>query len=259
MEFVKEEVLRLAEEVLGKSPDGVYASKEFIYADCSDEEIKFYDCLNPDFHPIYTNLEFTRTLKEDSAPLIKDRTYSLHNGVTKVVVIPKNKPYVIKFPITGLYAPKKTVKGDFFLEREANLNAIEEEIKIYNNSPDCLKEVLMPLIYVGMVGKVPIYVQEKFSETAEERMLFDKYDELRESGNEIFDRLECYLDEEDLIDGVWLERLIETYEEKAIEVIKKIGCWPMEKDLHDGNYGYDKDNNPRIWDYAGYSDWEWWE
>lgn len=258
MTFETEKVIALAKKVFGENPDGIFTSRAYEYGHINREEEGLYSSSDPDYHEVFTDINCTKEIVEESDEIkYNDRKYFVYRGATKIVIFPTDEDYVIKASVNGIYVPKE--KGKFVLDRLANRDAIKEEIEIFTNATDEFKEVLLPNIYVGNVGKIDIYIQEKYDKEVCENYYFEKYDEMIESGNEIFLEAIEYFDEDYMIDATWLERLIEVYGAATMKIIKGIANWPLEKDLHDSNYGYDKDNNPKIWDYAGYTDWEWWE
>ena len=189
------------------------------------------------------------------------------SGMTKVVLIPNDKDYVIKIPITkiGDYEYYENEKGDWekgkFMISDNKLGdycSIEE--RLFNSFDDEIKEIFAETKFITKVNNLPIYIQEKIKTPYRRKInQFDPfhYPSDRKSDMDIHYELNLIgeyneYDNEfqedfsyDILVNYGFEFLI-----KLLQMIDSKGI----TDLHSGNYGYNGNYKPMIFDYSGYGE-----
>lgn len=226
MFFDKKEVMKMVEDALGDSPEGIFVDSYFL-----DEGEETADVRS--------------SLGKISFHVSDTKDFYVKAGATKLCLIPKNshKDWVVKIPFTGIYDyDTNEIIGKF------NINYIEEEIDIYNNCvSELTNEILAENVYVGEYYGIPIYIQKRInrvymdSEKATnyrskmcKKMLYPIYE-----SSQPF----CY--------GFLYDLLMNYGYKKLKQVMFDIERYCF--DLHDENYGYTKDGSPLIIDYGGFS------
>ena len=167
-------------------------------------------------------------------------------GATKLVIMPRNKDYVIKIPFQGYYI------GDFcnFIgassECEWDYCNVEVE-RYYNICSTPFKDCFAETIFIGYINNYPIYLQEKctpfnnsHNKTREKRKLMDSF----------LYKVNCWND----LNSDWCIDLLKYYGPKKFKeflaLIKKL---KWDDDLTYDNVGY-KNNHPIIIDFSGFRD-----
>lgn len=213
--------------------DGIYYNEEVI------------EGAMPSDYCIYYNLKHGLYITPDDV--------DLDAGMTKIVLFPPNKNYVIKIPCDGLYK-QEDFTYDPVISACALSNVIDEEIATYDNLKEwysddvvaILKKVLVPNYFVCNYGNIPIYIQPLIKSFLPEECssihhsIIDKIDE----NNSDFDY-------------EWIDNLMNQYGiEKTYMLLSELTN--EFDDLHSSNYGY-LNGNAAIFDYGGYSSemWDW--
>lgn len=260
--YDKEEVFSICKKVLGNDFDGIF--------------IHYYRLEDALDMPFATNSSFSHFIYPNSYAETNDlESYFISSGVTKLVIIPENTPYVIKIPITGVYnnvdeesteienqefklvAKSTDETTDIFGEEETILQSFCEEAKL----------ILLQNYYVGSINDVPIYVQEKVESANERLSLFAKplSNEEKTKMQRVYSNANySYFDPNEEMypcTDDFMYDIIKAYgEEMAVrlyEILEDID------DLHSGNYGYTEDGMPKVFDFGGYIsdndywDWDW--
>ena len=180
-------------------------------------------------------------------------------GATKLVIIPPHEDYVIKIPFTGLYKGEQDEDGDYFeCQKVKDLdvkNVCDQEIDMYKNFTSDLQNVVLPIVFVGMLDNLPIYIQEKIDTTYEESPDYaSERDYYKDNKFPAWYHIALHI-MEDLdyfkFHVVFLMKMlrqvgINTTREIVEEVIDEI------PDIHASNYGYTKNGKCVIFDIAGY-------
>lgn len=197
-----------------------------------DDEV--LDGMSPEDSYIYTNIE------KRIAVNVED----LDMGMTKLVITDRDLSFVIKIPFTGLFH-MPYVDGDYenpTLSYKVEHNILDEEISMYDWLPDELLDIIVPNIYVGNYGCLPIYIQKKMN-----------YAPCRLRSSE---RSLEYVDESGDYNEEFIDSLITRFGIQG--AINRIDLMNENlEDLHNGNYGYDKYGNGYIFDYGGYDSCMW--
>lgn len=239
----------------------VFKGADFI-ALKEDGEYEYY--LSEDENDLFNIDDFRRILFNNEILNIR-----VASGLTKIVLIPDDKDYVIKIPITktGYYDYIEDEngdyrKGEFFVANNSfgDYCSIEEEL--FNSFEDDIKEIFAETKFITKVNDLPIYIQEKVKTPYDKKInQFDPnhYPSDRKSDMEIHHELKvisecseyseynefqedyCY----DILVNYGFEFLI-----KLLQTIDDVGI----SDLHTGNYGYNKNYKPMIFDYSGYGE-----
>lgn len=221
----------------------VFGGEELVDGIYFDEEIM--DGALPSDYYIYYNLKHRLYLTPDDV--------DLDAGMTKIVLFPPNKNYVIKIPCDGLYR-QEDFEYSPIVSACALSNIIDEEMATYDNVKEWYKDdvneilakVLVPNYFICNYGNIPIYIQPLIKNfvpsecSSIHHSIIDKIDE----NNSDFEY-------------EWIDNLINQY---GIEKTSKLLSYLYDDfdDLHSSNYGY-LNGNAVIFDYGGYSSemWDW--
>lgn len=236
MEYITSEIMALVEKVIGKDADGIYASWSEIEYGSRDD--------------IYTSRKFDIVLEDTD-------DYEVRRGVTKVVIIPVDKPYVVKMNITHVYENDSKYYGEIVQTLNPDDDSIKYEQSIYSEASELLKTLLVENIYVGKFNNLDIYIQEKmdftfsaycgdpFSDSDKENEIYEWYN----ATDYEFKTFGLCLCEQAYIAGYTKEEIMLLDDE-----LYEFGV----SDLHNGNLCVDMNGNMRILDYAGYDEYEHW-
>lgn len=199
-----------------------------------DDEV--LDGMSPEDSYIYTNIE----------KRIAVNVEGLDMGMTKLVITDRDLSFVIKIPFTGLFhMPYDYANQEYeepVLSYRANCDILDEEEGMYNWLPDELLDIIVPNIYVGNYGCLPIYIQKKMN-----------YAPCKIRSSE---RSLEYVDERGDYEEEFIDSLITRFGIQG--AINRIDLMNENlEDLHNGNYGCDKYGNGYIFDYGGYNSCMW--
>ncbi len=267
MHYTKSEVMKIVESMIGKDAEGILIDEEAID---SDEEVSCF--------PIYTNIAQNFIL--ESTDEVEVRC-----GMSKVVLIPKHKDYVIKMPFTAIFGLRvvDTITGEYrpINRLECNcdfgcsncshdsciageLDEVEEanselqivgksqydhcdmELANYLNATSDLKKILAKIEFVGNFNSIPIYVQEKAKFSQNEYGMWSAYSHFISHETE-------YIEDHHNpgFYDIFIQRVIELFGfKKTIDVFEEIR--DSFEDMHSGNYGYTSTGTPIIFDYSDY-------
>ena len=226
MKFNKKDVMEFVRKALGDNATEVLIDRYTI-----DE------CDNP--------YDFTIFLDKDCKfPLSfsEEEDFYIESGCSKLVIVPKNRSYVIKIPWTGVYTNTdeygKNVEDTF--DYELSYSPMEEEISYYNDVDEETRQYLAENEFVGLYNdNIPVYVQGKIKHlgwgAATNTSVTDKF-----SVKTCVQRLSVK------IAKMIVEQL--GYDE-GLRVVRELDSID---DLHNGNYGFDKYGQFKIIDYAGF-------
>lgn len=192
---------------------------------------------------------------------------NVDSGMTKIVLIPNDKDYVIKIPITkiGDYEyyvneEEEWAKGKFIVRDNILGDYCSIEEKLFNSFDNEIKEIFAETRFITKVNNLPIYIQEKIKISYGKKInQFDPVHYLsdRKSDMDIhyelnsIDKYNAYYNEfqedfsYDILVNYGFEFLI-----KLLQTIDSKGIM----DLHSGNYGYNGNYKPMIFDYSGYGE-----
>lgn len=245
------EIFDMVKEVLGTStPKGLFC----------DSDVAEEGSVMPTDLWILTDFDEASGINLDGTERFK-----VDSGVTKLCIIPNKGKYVIKIPYTGSYEYKTEYYDDELEDwvlienpvikpyRYTSRNICDEEIFLYDEASKDLKEFIAPLEFIGFVGEVPVYIQEKidysFSDSPYSTVNEDEYftDESTKSRKKFIKKY-CFCTE---LDTIFVDQMIKKIGfTRAKEVIGEINY--DIRDLHRGNYGY-INNECKLFDIGGYS------
>jgi hypothetical protein len=250
MNFNEKEIMNVVSQILGDNATGIYIHEDIVNRDIS-----------------YEDADLLSSIGENPWHISEIEGYAVSYGMNKMCIYPTNKrvPWVIKIPITGIYAFKSDLEDsdededdydfddDDFLAREAIQTGMaqqdfcDEEIAIYENCSSDVQGIMARNYYVGHFNKIPIYIQEKVSSchATINSKYGSKYDYITNEINFLMD-INSGIENEDFVYNIVLNYGIT----KAIEIFEELSS--TVDDLHDGNYGYDRQGKAVIFDYAGY-------
>lgn len=227
MKFKKDDVMNFVREALGDNATEVLIDRYTI-----DENDNPYD------FTIFLDRDCKFTLS-----FCNNEDFYIDSGCSKLVIVPKNRSYVIKIPWTGVYTEVDEnggYIGECIFDYELNYSPMEEEISYYNDVDEEARQYLAENEFVGLYNNsIPIYVQEKIKHigwgAATNTSVTAKF-----SVKTCIQRLSVK------IAKMIIEQL--GYNE-GLRVVRELDSID---DLHNGNYGFDKYGQFKIIDYAGF-------
>lgn len=243
MNYTKEEVLNLVKKVLPSDLTGLYIG--------------------------YNNYEYDEP--EEIISNLKTHSYiesingvDVFNGITKVVLVPSNKDYVIKMNVSGVYCKNEDEDeyADLILikERCNNIDILEMENELYEKSSERVRKILLPNIYIGTYLGIKIYIQEKIESTYYELYAcgFGSPTISAESKEKIR-KITGGRPSRGVFGEAFLERLFEQYDFETVKsMIKEIWENEIGMDMHSKNYGFMRNGRCVVFDFGGYDDEIWW-
>lgn len=187
----------------------------------------------------------------------KEEEFELHHGISKVVIIFEKFPFVIKIPFLGRWYDEydeennefyseferftcaPSINGDDYCEAETN--TIKEMI-FYG-----YEDIVAYEICLGIFNGVAFYIQEKVRPYNCEFHYTPSEDSLNIARNIDIDYGYC--------DDNWRASVIELYGEEYwrsfVEWVDD-GREYILNDMHIGNYGYDYEGKPVLFDVSGF-------
>ena len=199
--------------------------------------------------------------------LCENEILNIHvaSGLTKIVLIPDDKDYVIKIPITktGYYDYIEDENGNYtkgnLLMENNNLGdycSIEEEL--FNSFTDDIQKIFAETRFITKVNDLPIYIQEKVTVPYCKKInQFDPnhYPSDRKSDMDIHYELSAiseYSEYNEFQEDFCYDILVNYGFDFLVNLLQTIDYAGI-SDLHAGNYGY-KNYKPMIYDYSGYGE-----
>lgn len=226
MKFSKKDVMEFVREALGDNATEVLIDRYTI-----DE------CENPEDFTIYLD-------RDCKIPLIwcNNEEFFIESGCSKLVIVPKNRSYVIKIPWTGVYTNtteyEDNVEDTF--DYELSYSPMEDEINYYSDVDEETRQYLAENEFVGLYNNsIPIYVQEKVKHIGWGAAT-------NTSVTAKFSVKTCIQSLDAKIAKMIVEQL--GYNE-GLRVVRELDSID---DLRSANYGFDKYGQFKIIDYAGF-------
>ena len=250
------DVFNFVERLLGAHAEGLYISEDVAYGDDELEDT-----------PICTNFD-------DQSYIIlsesENKEFSLATGITKLVIIPNYRPYVIKIPYSGLYRLTNLhyniineidfINSTFTQISDVDGDICYEENEVCENFSEDTCSIIAKNIYVTNLNGIPIYIQEKIDHTVNlecHSNVEEKCAELGALPAEV--KIAKYLYYKKYYNHFPLHYLY--------LLLKKYGiyrtmCLYEEiedniNDLHCGNYGLSREGMPILIDIGGYDSEHW--
>ena len=227
MKFKVEDVMEFVRKALGDNATEVLIDRYTI-----DE------CDEPSDYTIFLD-------KDCKFPLSfgEEEDFYIESGCSKLVIIPKNRSYVIKIPWTGVYTDVDEYGeyiGESVFDYELSYSPMEEENSYYNDVDEETRQYLAENEFVGLYNNsIPVYVQEKVvnlgygakTNTSVTRQFTEKAN--------IYSL------------GVKIAKMIveQLGYDEGLRIVRELDNI---NDLHNGNYGFDKYGQFKIIDYAGF-------
>ena len=195
----------------------------------------------------FLNPTFDDTRVDELTLYLYDKGYIFNYefGATKLVIIPRNKDYVIKIPFQGAY-----YGNEFCNFINAGLDYewdyCNVEVKRYDDIySTCFKDCFAETIFIGYVNDYPIYLQEKCIPF---NLSYHKTKEKIEKMDSFLHKINCWYD----FNTDWCIDLLKYYGPKKFKeflaLIKKL---KWDDDLTCDNVGY-KNGHPIIIDFSGF-------
>lgn len=247
MKYDMEDIEYYVREVLGSGYlRGLFISNDAVTGDLSVEDADIITNFSP--------LTFLQSYHGYN-------NYDVYMGMTKLVIRPKKANYVIKIPFTGYYNYNYNEYNndfeEFYLghEREHS-NCCDQEMALYEDATEQLRNILLPIEFVGMIDGLKIYIQEKYK-TDFDGYEFNMESDAEEKKSTSAQKKICSKISEETktaLSDIFVGLLIQEYGIKnTIDMLEEIEDLEI-YDLHSGNYGFGRDNRCVIFDYAGYTD-----
>ena len=250
------DVFNFVERLLGAHAEGLYISEDVAYSDDNIESI-----------PICTNFnEQSYFIMEEEG----DKDFSLAAGITKLVIIPTNRSYVIKIPFSGLYRLtdlhyKDNEEIDYVASTFTQLSNVADDIcyeenEVCDNFTEDTCSIIAKNIYITNLNNIPIYIQEKIDHTVSVEAYKSsdiKCQELGAMTTEIKIAQHLYFFKDCTVFPIhYLYLLLKKY---GIYRTMNI-CYEVEdniNDLHRNNYGLSREGMPILIDIGGYDSGRW--
>lgn len=195
----------------------------------------------------------------------KINSYSIEKGITKIVLIPEDKDYVIKIPITKIayreffYDNGEYHKGKFVIKDNVGGDYCKKEEEIYNSIDEEVKKMFAETKFLIEVNKLPIYIQEKIDFSFDNKCFNpDIFPSDRKSDMDIRTIVNSELSSKGInnlgrLNTEFCYDVMMNYGiDSFLLLIREINFWKIE-DLHELNIGY-KNYKPMIFDYSGFEE-----
>lgn len=246
MTYNKEEIMEVVKQMLGDNATGVYINDQVLNRDLWNDDMPLVSTLGRN-------------------PFIIESTddFRVAYGLTRLCIIPtdKKKDWVIKIPITAVYAEEffDEDSEDFDWEGSnfkgltrvgtSEYDSCDEERVMYANASSDAKMFMADNLYIGEYNDIAIYIQEKTTYCDcgagwnkscfghDLNFIKHEVEYLFDVGADI--ESEIFLYNVILLVGF----------QKAIQVFEEFCDF---EDLHDHNYGFNSKGIPVLFDYAGY-------
>ena len=250
------DVYNFVENLLGTHAEGLYISEDAVYG---DDELEYT--------PICTNFsEQSYFVMEEE----ETKDFSLAAGITKLVIIPTNRSYVIKIPFSGLYRltnlhHDESDKIDYATSTFTQISGVDgdvcyEENEVCENFNEDTCSIIAENIYVTNFNDIPVYIQEKIDHTVS----LEGYGNAEEKCAE----LGALPAEIKIAKYLYYKKYYNRFPLHYLHLLlKKYGiCRTMclyEEiddniyDLHRGNYGLSREGMPILIDIGGYDSERW--
>lgn len=178
-------------------------------------------------------------------------------GMTKLVISPAGRNYVIKLPFTGSYY--QSDDGIKYRSTTVDEEVFCREDRIYDELSKEAQSLIAPNIFVTTIGGLPIYIQEKIVETAGQAC-FDS-----DSLKNIFHATNGEIN---LVEYLFKRKYMSKFSRPyLLLMLRKFGIQKAEEvydeltlnidDLHCGNYGLNSKGEFVIIDIGGYDSSRW--
>ena len=217
--------------------------------DMKQEIFNFFSKCN--FDDILTEDNFNYHILDYLPQTLFGETYDWAWGVSKFVVIPKNKHFVIKIPFSGRY-DEEDIYQDFLNANEDNSKSWDycaTEMFLYQKAKKYkVTEFFGKTKYIGNIENYPIYIQEKIIPISKCGS---------GASHQEKEKTKSHLTEKKywMFNISWLADAYKYYGEKKcdrfMQFIKDYAYYL--DDLHSDNIGYQR-GKPMILDYAGFRD-----
>lgn len=197
-----------------------------------EKEKQFYYSILNDFYS-KINIEREFSVKSIVFSNFLNENFKIYHGVTKVVIVPKNRGarYVLKIPI-GEYDYCEVEVKNYRRAEEEGLSNLFTSIDVFDSDN----------------YSFPVYIQEKVRARNEDPDGdydgdCDCWESLSEESTDSIQNLD--------MSGVLVDELIYSYGVILTEMFISFCEREIINDVHGGNYGYRRDGSPVVYDYSG--------
>ena len=200
---------------------------------------------------LYDGINFSEDECDEFVGQIERYDFSYNTGISKLVLKPKNKDYVIKIPFSTFYEEEDGEYYSFSCYGDRKWNACEYEEELYNLAKRYdFEKFFLPIKFVGVTNNYPIYIQAKAE------IIYDNIEKYRTYNSSIDTRK--ILKEKHI--GL-MSKLVENWfdavhmlcrEDEFVEFLNFLQIHNIIDDLHEANVGF-YEGMPVIIDYAGFN------
>ena len=125
---------------------------------------------------LYDGVNFSEDVCDEFVGQIERDDFSYNTGISKLVLKPEGRDYVIKIPFSTFYEEEDGEYYSFSCYGDRKWNACEYEEELYNLARGYdFERFFLPVVFVGVVNDYPIYIQAKADIIYEDRDKYQKY------------------------------------------------------------------------------------
>lgn len=205
-----------------------------------EKEKRYYTQIIDDF---FSKVSFDKriSLNNITFSLFSDVNYEIYHGVTKIVLVPKQKGarYVIKMPMK---------RND---EWDISEDWCAAEVDVYQSAEDYgVEDFFAETAFFMNYNKCPVYIQERTRRNPYDDDGCDWY-EPTEDWSRIDEETKESAEELNICDQL-IDELLRDYDDKQVLEFLNFCQNEYINDLHSGNFGYDRRTGGiKIYDYSG--------
>lgn len=233
---------------------------DFIFSNIKEilvpsEEYEYGDSLLPTAY--LTNYD-------ELVPIINNINVSVFRGATKIVLIPAKENFVIKLNITGTYLTESECQNFGFdfptVDRHSEQDILDEEVALYDGLSKTLQNFIKPNLYIGEFKGIPVYIQEKIkidyekASGAAAKRFKEESEEVRNSIKILESKSRPAGWTSSIFPAPFLNDMVNFYgEQRTEEIISQL----KESSIYDfnwGNFGYDLNDRPCLFDIGGFDE-----
>lgn len=178
---------------------------------------------------------------------LRQQGFSLAEGASKGVIIPKDKDYVIKLPFFGrtyhYNNDTEQAYDNFYSNISGSSDYCEAEVMIYERAKEEGLEFCFAETYcIGEVNHYPVYIQQKALIGIVDWDTFCEENGGEEKATVLYDSLskEYSITDEEYgkLDPIWINDFISAYDADVFDDLASFLLDNEVSDLHDENVGY---------------------
>ena len=200
---------------------------------------------------ISENIDFSEDIVDEFVGKICDKyDFSYNTGISKLVLKPKEKDYVIKIPFTRWFDEEYGEYYNFTCYGDREWNSCEYEQWLYEKAKsEGFNTFFLPIELIGVYRGYPIYIQPKVEVCYDNQE--DYHTEKNQKTKEFLKNKNVSLMSEPV--ESWFNMIYDIIKDdnRFNEFLDFLNKFEITEDLHEANIGIYK-NTPVIIDYAGF-------